>query len=86
MNAIHPGIVDTPIVAGSDDFIEAMEWMTPLGRSASADEMARVVAFLASSDASFITGLDVNADGGFAELGAYRQVYERVQNSPQSKL
>lgn len=86
VNAIHPGIVDTPIVAGADDFIEAMEWMTPLGRSASSEEMARVVAFLASSDASFITGLDINADGGFAELGAYWKVYERAQNSPQAKL
>lgn len=86
VNAIHPGIVTTPLVEGSDDFVEAMEWMTPLGRSASADEMASVVAFLASDDASFITGLDIAADGGFSELGAYRHVFERVKNSPQSRL
>jgi NAD(P)-dependent dehydrogenase (short-subunit alcohol dehydrogenase family) len=36
VNAVHPGIVMTPIVKGSDDFVEAMEWMTPQGRAGSA--------------------------------------------------
>ena len=86
VNAIHPGIVTTPLVEGSDDFVEAMEWMTPLDRSARADEMAKVVAFLASDDASFITGLDIAADGGFTELGPYRRVFERALSSPQARL
>jgi 3alpha(or 20beta)-hydroxysteroid dehydrogenase len=86
VNAVHPGIVKTPIVAGSDDFLEAMEWMTPLGHAAESEDIAHVVAFLASDDAAFCTGLDISADGGFIELGAYRRVLKRVQESSQNRL
>jgi NAD(P)-dependent dehydrogenase (short-subunit alcohol dehydrogenase family) len=45
--------------------------MTPLRRTASADELAAVVAFLCSDDASFVTGIDLLADGGVcAAIGA----------------
>ena len=86
VNAVHPGIVDTPIVAGSDDFKEAMEWMTPLGRIAQPEEIAAAVLFLASDDAGFVTGLDMEVDGGFVSAGAYRQVLLRAMAQPGSKI
>ena len=86
VNAVHPGIVDTPIVAGSDDFKEAMEWMTPLGRIAQPNEIAASVLFLASDEAGFVTGMDMEVDGGFANAGAYRQVLLRAMAQPGSKI
>jgi len=86
VNAVHPGIVDTAIVAGSDDFKEAMEWMTPLGRIAGPEEIASVVLFLASDDAAFVTGIDMPVDGGFTGAGAYRQVFLRAMAQPGSKI
>ncbi len=86
VNAVHPGIVDTAIVAGSDDFKEAMEWMTPLGRIAQPEEIAAAVLFLASDEASFVTGMDMDVDGGFASAGAYRQVLLRAMAAPGAKV
>jgi 3alpha(or 20beta)-hydroxysteroid dehydrogenase len=86
VNAVHPGIVITPIVRGSDDFVAAMEWMTPQGRAGSSEDIANAVAFLASDESGFITGIDLTADGGFVELGAYRQVLKHVQSQPGRKL
>ena len=40
----------------------------PLGRPGSADEVAKAVVFLASEDSSFITGIELFADGGFAQI------------------
>jgi len=86
VNAIMPGIVDTPIVAGSDDFKEAMEWMTPLARIAGPEEIAAAVLFLASDEAGFITGIDMPVDGGFTGAGAYRQVLLRAMGQPDAKV
>ena len=86
VNAVHPGIVDTAIVAGSDDFKEAMEWMTPLGRIAQPEEIASAVLFLASDEAGFVTGMDMEVDGGFVNAGAYRQVLLRAMAQPGSRI
>jgi 3alpha(or 20beta)-hydroxysteroid dehydrogenase len=77
-NAVHPGIVLTDMVGESADFVEAMTWMTPLARPATAEDIAKVVLFLASDDSGYITGHDVPVDGGFTDAGAYRQVLLRV--------
>ncbi len=86
VNAVHPGIVDTPIIAGSDDFRDAMEWMTPLDRVAEPEEIASVVLFLASDEAGFVTGIDMPVDGGFTGAGAYRQVLLRAMTGRGSKI
>ena len=78
VNAVHPSIVPTPMVAGADKFVEAMEHVTALGRSASLEDVAHAVMFLASDEASYLTGLDLPVDGGFTALGAYRQVWRRA--------
>jgi NAD(P)-dependent dehydrogenase (short-subunit alcohol dehydrogenase family) len=78
VNAVHPSIVPTPMVAGADKFVEAMEHVTALGRSASLEDVANAVMFLASEEASYLTGLDLPVDGGFTALGTYRQVWRRA--------
>lgn len=78
VNAVHPSIVPTPMVASSANFVEAMESMTPMGRGASLEDVAHAVLFLASEQASFLTGLDLPVDGGFTELGTYAQVWKRA--------
>ena len=71
VNAICPGAIDTPMLrwsASLDDdpegVIAACHKMHPLGRMGKPEEIARVIAFLASDEASFITGTAVVADGG----------------------
>lgn len=83
VNAVHPSIVPTPMVAASANFVEAMEQMTPMGRSASLADVAHAVLFLASDEAGFLTGLDLPVDGGFTELGTYAQVCKRATGRDQ---
>ena len=78
VNAVHPSIVQTPMTAGSANFVEAMESMSPLKRSASLEDVAHAVMFLASDEAAFLTGLDLPVDGGFTALGTYTEVRRRA--------
>jgi len=63
VNAIAPGPVYTPSPSGAA-FIKALGETTPMVRASQPDEIAEVVAFLASPRASYITGATVPADGG----------------------
>jgi NAD(P)-dependent dehydrogenase (short-subunit alcohol dehydrogenase family) len=66
VNAISPGIVDTPMVRGSTDAARMAEVLAaiPMGRLADAAEIAALVAFLASDEAAYITGANVDIHGG----------------------
>lgn len=67
-NAICPGPVDTPLLTSGVDAIEGLraEWerIVPSGRFARAEEIASVALFLASDDASGVTGASIPVDGG----------------------
>ena len=72
VNAVAPGAVETPFLMGLVEAQEdpaalraAIEAEHPLGRLASAEEIARSIVFLASDDAAFITGTVLMVDGGF---------------------
>lgn len=64
VNSLHPGGVDTAMLNLTDEQRANAFGFLPLGRVARADEIARVAAFLASDDASYMTGSAVLADGG----------------------
>ena len=66
VNTVDPGPIDTDMNPDSDEnpYAETMASMTALGRYGSADEIASVIAFLASDDASYVTGAAIAADGG----------------------
>lgn len=74
VNMVSPGPTDTEIFKrdASPTDIQAMKDMmagvVPLGRMGEADEIARAVLFLASTEASFINGVDLYVDGGCIEL------------------
>jgi 3alpha(or 20beta)-hydroxysteroid dehydrogenase len=78
VNAVHPSILETHMTAGSQNFIDAMVSMTPLGRGAGVEDVAHAVMFLASDEAAFLTGIDLPVDGGFTELGVYRTAWARA--------
>jgi len=66
INAVGPGAVMTPMNAefANPQELRRVERQTPLGRVARPEEIASVIVFLASDDASYITGQTVFADGG----------------------
>ena len=75
VNAISPGWIDTP---GLSDLLASTETdqqsramiksMVPLGKFGTSDEIAKAVVFLASDESSYVTGVELFADGGFAQV------------------
>jgi NAD(P)-dependent dehydrogenase (short-subunit alcohol dehydrogenase family) len=66
VNLLVPGHVDTRMThSAPSDFIQRVTARTPLKRIASTEEIVKAVRFLASKDASFITGASLLIDGGF---------------------
>lgn len=67
VNSIHPGYVWTPSVAEvlTTAQVDALRGLHPMDRLADAEEIARATLFLASDDASFMTGSQLAVDGGF---------------------
>lgn len=76
VNAISPGIVPTPGYNTSlgmdqqqvDEFVRSSLANIPLGRAGTTDEIAKAVTFLASSESSYITGIELFVDGGLAQI------------------
>jgi NAD(P)-dependent dehydrogenase (short-subunit alcohol dehydrogenase family) len=75
VNAVSPGSTDTPglsdLLASSfagEERRKSIAGSVPLGRLGTADEIAKAVVFLASDDSSYITGVELFVDGGFAQV------------------
>ena len=75
VNAVAPGPISTPIYGrmgmptdALDQFASGVKGQVPMKRFGEPDEVAKAVAFLASDDALYITGVELNVDGGLGQL------------------
>lgn len=69
VNAVFPGIIETPMtdkLSESKELVNQMVQMTPLQRLGQPEDVANAVLFLASDEASFITGAELVVDGGYS--------------------
>jgi len=82
VNAIGPGTIETPLIKAvvkDDAFQERVLSRTPLGRLGQPEEIAAIAAWLASDQASYITGETIYADGGRLGLNYVMPPSEDVQ-------
>lgn len=69
VNVLSPGTIDTPILDPlGDDAKESFKKMIPRGEMGRPEEIASVALFLASSDSSFVNGVELFVDGGVAQI------------------
>ena len=69
VNAVNPSLVYTPFTAGMQEqpeLVAKFEERIPMGRGAKPDDISGVIAFLASEDAHFVTGVNLPVDGGLS--------------------
>jgi NAD(P)-dependent dehydrogenase (short-subunit alcohol dehydrogenase family) len=75
VNAVSPGSIDTPGLSGllgsseaGQQRLKMISSSVPLGRIGTPDEIAKAVVFLASDDSSYVSGIELFVDGGFAQV------------------
>ncbi|GIN72319.1 short-chain dehydrogenase [Bacillus sp. J14TS2] len=69
INNVNPGYIDTPLLANlPEEAKQELINLHPIGRLGKAEEVAKAVLFLASDDASFITGASLLVDGGYTAV------------------
>ncbi len=80
VNTVSPGTIDSPMLqdflaaqSAPDDYRRAYDEMHPIGRVGTIEEVANVFLFLASDEASFVTGANYQVDGGISVKGEQPQ-------------
>lgn len=84
VNSLHPGLTATPLLHQAPDtaFVEESVRSVPAGRLATPEEIARVVTFLLSDDATYITGEEIVVDGGLTSGGLYHRILAGLAEKP----
>ena len=79
VNIVHPGFIETPMTANAPSAMrEAQLELTPLERFGSPDEVARVVVFLLSDAAAYVTGAEIPVDGGSTSSAGVKYMSDRI--------
>lgn len=65
VNAVCPGVIDTPMTKPNAEVLAPAVGIAPMGRMGTAQEVADCILFLASSKASFVQGAALVVDGGY---------------------
>ncbi|WP_405995231.1 SDR family NAD(P)-dependent oxidoreductase [Streptomyces sp. NBC_00986] len=74
-NVIHPGYIETPLMASANPvFVQAHLSLTPQGRAGTVDEVAPLVVYLLSDEASYVNGAEITVDGGYAAHGGVKAI------------
>ncbi|PXW90324.1 NAD(P)-dependent dehydrogenase (short-subunit alcohol dehydrogenase family) [Pseudogracilibacillus auburnensis] len=71
VNAVFPGVIETPMTEKLESSVEALQQinaLTPLGRLGKPEEVGKAILFLASDDASYISGAELAIDGGYSAM------------------
>lgn len=74
VNSVHPGLVDTGLLAGADAFVSSAVASVPAGRMARPEEITEAVLFLLSERSSYLTGSELTVDGGLVSNGLYHRI------------
>lgn len=78
VNSVCPSLIDTPMAAGvkaNPELLSKFEERIPFGRIGQPEEVASVIAFLASDDASFVHGVNMPVDGGLSASNGQPGLY-----------
>ncbi|WP_406152094.1 SDR family NAD(P)-dependent oxidoreductase [Streptomyces sp. NBC_01012] len=81
VNSLHPGLVGTGLLAGSDTFVESALRSVPAGRLGEVDEVTDAVLFLLSDRSSYMTGGELTLDGGLVSNGLYHRILDDAEGA-----